>query len=49
MKLADSNIDNKSLAIGILVVAKFYWEVMLERFIKGKSSGNSSGKNQSLA
>ena len=37
MKLADNNIDNKSLAIGILVVPNFYWEVMLERFIKGKS------------
>ena len=37
IKLAESNIDNKSLAIGILVGADFYWEVLLEGFIKAKS------------
>ena len=37
IKLADSNIDNKNLAIDILVGVDFYWDMVVESLIKGKS------------
>ena len=37
IKLADSNTDNTNLKIDILVGANFYWDIVLEGFIKGKS------------
>ena len=37
IELADWNTDNKSLAIDILVGANFYWDIVLEGFMKGKS------------
>ena len=37
IKLADSNIDNEILAIDILVGADFYWDMVPEGFMKGKS------------
>ena len=37
IKLADSNIDNKNLAVDISVRTNFCWDIVLERFINGKS------------
>ena len=37
IQLVNSNIDNKNLAIDILVGVNLYWDIVLKEFIKGKS------------
>ena len=35
INLADSNIDNKNLNIDILIGADFYWDIVLDGFVRG--------------